>query len=163
MKFIKLRNCGLVARVSDQDFEYLDQYRWNLGNRQYAVRTHRKADGPGSQAVVMHRQIMRAEKGQIIDHIDGDSLNNQRSNLRFASIALNTHNCASRRGSTSKYKGVCWAKDTGRWQAQCKFRYQSIYIGQFDNEVEAARAYDAKMRELWGDDAFQNFPIAGAA
>lgn len=95
--------------------------------------------------------------GAQIDHINHDTLDNRHSNLRLATNSQNNMNRRKRVG-TSQYKGVCWHRARGKWQAYIVFNKQHIYLGYFDSEPEGARVYDVKARELFGEHALLNFP-----
>jgi hypothetical protein len=118
------RGEGLVALVDDEDAALVEGYHWNLHSQGYAVAKGR---------CYMHVLIMGA-KG--VDHIDGDPLNNQRSNLRFANQAQNMQNRAYGYGS-SQYRGVTWYR--GKWQAQAKIKGVYHYLGRYADEAQAAR------------------------
>jgi AP2 domain/HNH endonuclease len=98
-----------------------------------------------------------------VDHINGDSLDNRRSNLRAGTRAQNNMNRAAnrtRRGrpTTSLYKGVSWDRRRNKWTARIGYNYKSISLGYFDSPEDGARAYDSKAEELFGECAYQNFP-----
>jgi hypothetical protein len=106
----------------------------------------------------MHRQIMDPPKGKIVDHIDGNQANNCRANLRICTRRENGCNRSKPVGTTSRFKGVSWHKATGKWAATIHFKRRAFWLGYFDDEAEAARAYDAKAVELFGEFARLNFP-----
>lgn len=139
--------------VDNADFDWLSQWKWHYvakDGSQYASRT--------SQGIKMHRVILNAPTGIYVDHIDGNGLNNQRSNLRFATPQQNMHNQRpqQRENKTSPYKGV--ALNYKKWRAHIRVNGKLIVIGRFDFELDAARAYDAAARQFFGEFARPNFP-----
>jgi hypothetical protein len=94
--------------------------------------------------------LLRAPADAQIDHIDGNKLNNQRVNLRFCTRTQNACNGKSRKNSSSKYKGVNFDKQTGRWLARIQMNKKQKNLGRFDNEVDAAIAYNKMATELHG-------------
>jgi hypothetical protein len=105
----------------------------------------------------MHQLILRTK---YIDHIDGNGLNNTRGNLRIATTKQNTWNRKKRTIPTSsKYKGVSVIKGRDRWQCRIYANGTRFFLGYFASEIEAARAYDKKAIELFGEFARLNFPI----
>jgi hypothetical protein len=97
---------------------------------------------------------------KLIDHIDGDGTNNKLNNLRLATSEQNGHNQRKQsRKTSSQYKGVSFDTWSGRWQSYIQHKNKNIHIGRHDTEEEAARAYDAKARELFGEFANCNFPL----
>ncbi len=143
---------GRYALVDAADYEWLNQYTWCLNGSGYPVRRE------GAQAILMHRQIMGAPKGTFIDHIDGNRANNCRANLRFCTQNENMRNQSKRTGASSQFKGVYLFKRTGKWCARICFEGDHIWLGCFAEETEAARAYDRKAVELFGEFARLNFP-----
>lgn len=150
--------------VDDEDFEMLSKYKWCVTNRNgklYAVRGRRKAELPGTKLISMHRQLTGVLEGMDVDHINGDGLDNRRENLRACSHADNQkshkkHNSWGGRPTASVFKGVHWHNKNSKWCA----KVSNKYIGSFRSEVEAAKAYDAKARELFGEFAKTNFQEA---
>lgn len=106
----------------------------------------------------LHRYVMKATKNQIIDHKNGNKLNNKLSNLRFCTYSQNSANIVKNKG-ISKYKGVSFDKNgkrIKRWMARCEIKGRNITIGRFLTEKEAAIAYNIKAYELWGEFAVLN-------
>jgi hypothetical protein len=118
---------------------------------------------------LMHRIILARKlqtplgKKDHVDHIDGNGLNNCRSNIRLATISLNHANQKKRsidhgKPCLSKFKGVTWVKRTRKWQAYIRPNGKQTHLGYFTSEVEAARAYDRAALEHFGEFALINFP-----
>jgi hypothetical protein len=146
-----------VAKIDDEDLKLISSYSWraqqNQDGRWYAM-----AWTVYPYFLLMHRIILCVEDWEIVDHIDNDGLNNQRSNLRVATYSQNVHRgIKTSKNCTSLFKGVHFENSREKWKAIIKFEGQSFFLGRFDSEVEAAKAYDEKARELYGEFAFQNF------
>src|SRR5690606_30452111 len=138
MKQIPLTK-GYVALVDDEDYEWLSQWKWcafEKGNTTYARRV------TPQETILMHRLVLGAGRGDIVDHQDRNGLNNQRSNLRFVTSRENTLNRGMLRNNTSGYIGVVRVKSSGKWRAQINLHGTKKYIGVFDTPEDAARAYD---------------------
>lgn len=157
MKEIKL-SCGQVALVDDEDFDFLNQWKW------YATKTikgdyyARRWVGGEEKHVFMHRIILGLNKGDKMtgDHKDHNTLNNQRYNLRKCTYSQNAANRVKRSNETSsKYIGVI--KFNGRFRAAINYRGYCIYIGMFDKEEDAALAFNKKKVELFGEYASTNY------
>ncbi len=150
---------GTFALVDDKDFDYLNQWKWcvyNKNNFLYVIRGIKK--GNKTISVRMHRVITGAPKGMEVDHRNHNGLDNSRCNLRICTRSQNQHNQKLRaKSKTSKYKGVCWNKSDNRWYALIGLHGKQFFLGSFKNEIEAARAYDAKAMELHGEFAYINF------
>ena len=107
---------------------------------------------------MMHSVILSAPKGMVIDHINNNPLDNRIANLRIVTPQQNAWNRKKRRTrSTSKYKGVSWSKNDGKWRALIMLDNKKISLGNFDDEKQAGRAYDKKAKELFGEHAKLNF------
>jgi len=149
---------GYHAVVDAADYERVSRYKWCLsrsGNQLYAQRRSR------GKTIRMHQFIMRPPKGKVVDHIDGNGLNNRRCNLRICTRQQNTWNQKRRKqpGASSRFTGVYQYKDRpGRWYVKVKCGDERVNLGPFDSEIEAARARDRKARELFGEFAKLNFP-----
>lgn len=165
MKKIKLTQ-GKYALVDDADFEVLNKVRWSIHksiNRDvfYAKKNGEQKNYKKS-TIYMHSFIMKTPIGMETDHINGNGLDNRRSNLRVVSSAQNHINQSSYKNTSSKYKGVTWHKHKHKWQAAIGFggsviKRNNIYLGLFTSEKEAGRAYDEKAKELYGEFARLNF------
>ena len=147
-----------IISVEDSD---LAELNWSVvlhSNTQYAQR-HRRNETPKSQflhRVIMSRILDKPIKDVSgIDHIDGNGLNNRRDNLRTATQSQNLMNRIGNSNATSKYKGVSRYRDGKRWQAFIGLNGKSIYLGIFNTELEAYKAYCDKACELFGK--FANF------
>ncbi len=157
MKEINLSQ-GKVALVDDEDFELLSQWKWSThknGRCYYAVRSD-YTDGVRSD-IKMHRVIMAPSVDMVIDHIDDDGLNNQKINLRICTTQQNASNARSGGFGASKYRGVTRMLDRPKWRANIRHNGGRILIGYFDDEVDAAKAYDNKATKLNGAFARTNF------
>jgi len=153
MKQISLTR-GLVALVDDGDYEWLSKWSW------YADKSHKnkwRAARKPDKIIYMHRVITEAAPKEIVDHIDGDPLNNQRKNLRIASKSQNSANSTSRKG-TSVYKGVSRHQRGNCWRVTLTCNGKQKYIGHFQSEVDAAHAYDAAAKKIFGEFSRLNFP-----
>jgi len=153
MKTIELTQ-GYSALVDDEDYEWLNQYKWCVGLLTSGLIAMRRRKG---KTVYMHRVIMNAQKSQVVDHANRDRLDNRRSNLRFATGSQNSANRGPQLNNTSGYKGVSKGSYRG-WQADIRLNYRSIYIGTFCRPELAALAYDVMSEYYYGEFAYQNFP-----
>ena len=111
----------------------------------------------------MHRFILGLTDPKIkVDHINHNGLDNRKSNLRFGSHQHNVFNRRPNLHAVSLYKGVRWNTQRNKWMAYITIDGKGIYLGVFDNEEDAARAYDAKATEVFGEYAYLNFPEEGS-
>lgn len=141
------------TRVEEPDLEELCRFQWFCLNG-YAARQQRTRTG--TTIVLMHRQLMRARPGELVDHEDGDRLNNCRTNLRVATPSENGANRAGPRANA--YRGVYYEARSGRYRAQIKCDGRNRYLGTHDTPEAAAEAYDRAARARWGRFARLNFP-----
>ena len=108
----------------------------------------------------MHRVITDSPAHLLVDHINHNGLDNRKANLRTATCAQNNVNRRSikTKNSPSKYKGVYWSKRDNKWQVQICYNYKIRTIGQFNDEIEAAKAYDEAAMKYHKEFAVLNFP-----
>lgn len=149
MKEIPLTR-GLVTKVSDEDYLHL------LGTSWRAVKSSKKwyAKGdPGTGDTQMHVYLLKPPEGMLVDHINGDSLDNRRENLRIATVTQNNINTRlSRKEGT--FRGVHWEKRTRKWRVELGQKT----IGRFEDQIEAAKFYDKEAKLKYGEFAQLNFP-----
>jgi len=157
MKRILLTH-GKYALVDDADYEWLNQWRWHAHFNKYTFYARRRTSKiEGQKLLLMHRLILNAQKGQEIDHRNTKGYDNQRCNLRFCTHTQNVRNKRLSSKGSSRFKGVDWRKDRGKWRANIKAARKPIFLGHFSREIDAAKAYDRKAKELFGDFARLNF------
>lgn len=152
---------GKFATIDAEDWPRVSQSKWhavrNASGIWYAYATVR----PGtirSRSIAMHRLLMGNPEGLLIDHINGDGLDNRRENLRIGTKLLNGGNCGMRSHNTSGYKGVSFDKARNAWKAQIGNKATHRFLGRFATAEAAARAYDEAARARYGEFAHCNFP-----
>jgi hypothetical protein len=151
---VPLTNGGFVL-VSDEDEALARQYSWHTNARGY-VRSTLWLGGGKTRQVLLHKLLLADAK--LVDHRNGDKLDCTRDNLRAATPEENARNRGGIPATSSRYKGVCWNRGCGKWQAAIRVRRTLIHLGVFDDEAAAARAYDAAAWQHFGDFARPNFP-----
>ncbi|MCR1994507.1 AP2 domain-containing protein [Bacillus paralicheniformis] len=147
------RGSGKFAIVDDEDFDYLSKYKWRLSTCGYAVRT-----GDSGAVVRMHREVMDTPEGLVTDHINQNKLDNRKENLRVCTVAQNNMNSKKPIRNGYRFKGVSRLKHSGDWSATISINGRAVYIGRFNTEEEAAKAYDFYAKEHYGEYASLNFP-----
>ncbi len=157
IKFIKLTQ-GQFAIVDETNFEWINKFKWQAlrdGNTFYAKRSF-KAKSKRTLKL-MHREIMGAKKGQQIDHVNTDGIDNREINLRYCNNSQNAFNRGPKTGG-NKYKGMSWNKTKNRWYASIEIAGKSVHLGCFLSEDAAAKAYDTAAKKHHGKFARLNFP-----
>lgn len=158
MKQIPLTQ-GQFAIVDDDDYEILSKFKWHASHERtnfYAARRitigQRK-----SKTIKMHREILRISDSNIqIDHKDGNGLNNQKSNLRIATISQNQRNKSVQGNNKCGLKGVYFDKKLKKWRAVFSPNKKSVHIGCFNTAIEAAMAYNDAALKHYGEFARLN-------
>lgn len=141
---------GDIAIVDDDDYEYLAQFKWYLHDAGYAV-----ANIKGTKKY-MHRLILSAKKGDVVDHVNHNPLDNRKENIRICTQRENMRNSRNY-GGRSKYRGVTeYKRSKYKWAAKIVVEEGTINIGYYHTEIEAAYAYDLAAKEYYGEFALLN-------
>jgi HNH endonuclease/AP2 domain len=141
---------GYEAIVDQSAAHLVSGFNWCAqvsGKTVYAVRNGKEE---GLRHIKMHRVVASAPEGLVVDHIDGNGLNNQSSNLRLATKAQNAHNCANRRDNKSGHKGVFWVGRESKWAAKIKKDGTTHHLGHFKLLDDARAAYAEASQRLHG-------------
>ena len=145
---------GYEALIDDEDWDKIKDFAWHInkrGTNLYVVSS--KFKNGKRENYKLHRLLLSAPPGMQVDHIDGNSLNNHKSNLRLCTNQQNT--CNSKKSfagnPSSQYKGVCFYKKHKKWKSQIMFNYKQINLGLFSTELEAAIAYNNAAVRLHGE------------
>lgn len=154
---------GGETMVDAEDYEYLNQWKWkNQGGR--AARTKHigtvgdwREGKRKDRTIHMHRLIMDAPDNMDVDHINGNPLDNSKSNLRICTHQENRSNTKVPINNTSGYKGVYWHKQRFKWCTQITFMNKTYTLALFESPIEAAREYDYVAKQLFGEFARLNF------
>lgn len=144
---------GLYALVDDEDYEELNKFKWHavkFRNSYYAARSVTLPNGK-TRKLLMHQQIIGKKDGYVIDHINGNGLDNRRCNLRHVTIRQNGQNLHIKKSSI--YPGVNWHKNDKKWEAKIAIDGKRKHLGSFDNEEDAFRAY-CKALETINEDLY---------
>jgi hypothetical protein len=150
------------AIVDPEDYERLRKYEWfsRKGRNSYYANRHgiRKKNGNKS-LIQMHRMIIEVPEGKVVDHKNRNGMDNRKANLRPATHSQNMCNKRKHPGKkNSKYRGVYWKKSHRKWAALIGFQRKKINLGYFNNEIDAAKAYDEAAKKYHGEFACLNFP-----
>jgi hypothetical protein len=142
---------GYQVIVDAADYEWLSQWQWHVcvAAHMYAMRSKHREDGTCFH-IMMHREINQTPDGLFTDHINGNSLDNRRCNLRTVTKTQNMWNRRPNLNGSSQYKGVHWHKQHGKWAACIQVNKKRYHIGLFDSETEAAMAYLLRSEKEFG-------------
>jgi hypothetical protein len=143
------------AMVDREDYPILSRYKWHLDRKGYV-----KSSVFGT-TVKLHRMILNCPKNVQVDHINMYKLDNRKCNLRLCDNSSNQANTKKRKEvngkkTSSKYKGVHWRKDLGKWASRISYNNKRVHLGYYDCETKAALAYNFKANEIWGEFARLN-------
>jgi len=139
---------GQHALVDDADYEWLKQLKWHATWHKSSKSFYARCWISQKGAEMMHRYILGAKKGEEIDHINRNPLDNRRNNLRFCSRSENLLN--RKAYGRSKYRGVTWNEVSNKWQSRLFNKKEQFHLGLFSSEKEASEAYNKKYREIHG-------------
>lgn len=149
--------CGNFLTIDASDLPLVQSFPWwsKKSNRTRYAAVNVFLDSAEQRRVYLHHLIVGApSSGFETDHIDRNGLNNTRGNLRTVTIPQNRQNSRKRLGCRSEFKGVLWSKELNKWRA----RFRRKYLGTFERETDAARAWDKVAHSVYGDHAALNFP-----
>lgn len=156
---------GYQVLVDDEDVERIQEHYWRPDrnieknpNNWYLV-SKMKIEGKWYN-IRLHRFLMNCPPtgGLYVDHINNNTLDNRKMNLRFATVAENAANTIRKVKSASGYKGVHWNDKSGKWVARVGRKTKGVYLGYWDKPEDAAKDYDMMMLEIYGEFAATNFP-----
>jgi len=159
MKLISLRGkygIGKFALVDDDDYEKVNKYKWHV---LYGYARREQRENRKRFCLFMHTFVMQTPKGFIVDHINGNSLDNRKCNLRLTNRQGNARNARKRKdGLSSRFIGVYFDSERGKnpWVAKINIEGKRTYIGSFAEEKVAALARDAWAKKYYGEYAKLN-------
>lgn len=140
---------GMNSIIDEDDYERINKWSWCSTSDGYAKRK-RCVDGKQT-TILMHRFILNAPAGTQVDHINGNKLDNRKSNLRFCDNKQNSANSKKRKDNSSGYKGVYYAKKDKKWIANICIDGKSINLGRFDSAQDAAIKYNSCAKVAFGE------------
>ncbi len=148
------RPSGLFALVDDEDFDFLEQFKWWAKFKSNTIYVETRIEG---KLIKLHSLLLNNPAGSafVVDHINHNGLDNQRHNLRLATHAQNMANSQSNT-NTSGFRGVMWRKDTKKWAAGLCCKGVKYHLGYFETKEAAARAYNVAAIAHFGEFAKLN-------
>jgi hypothetical protein len=152
------------ATVDKEDFEWLSKFKWHAHKRGRTWYARRTVESEGLQKTdFMHRAILAHHGHDLtvgeVDHINGDGLDNRKSNLQVISHAENIRKSRTQSNNTSGFRGVSWHKRDQVWSAFIEVNNVRKYLGSFKSKINAALAYDEAARKYFGEFAKLNLPL----
>lgn len=152
MKEIELTQ-NKVTLVDEEDFTLLSHHKWYAAKRGYGYYAQRTVK---RKTVQMHRVVLNAAKGEQVDHINRNTLDNRRCNLRIASHSQNEWNRGKQKNNRSGYKGVIYSERDKIFTARIRIYSKLIHLGTFKDKKDAARAYNEAAKRHHGEFAYVN-------
>lgn len=144
---------GKVFIIDREDYKKVSLYKWHISSHGYVKRD--EWNGKNRKVVYLHRYILEINNTKsLVDHVNGDKLDNRKSNLRLCNRSQNACNSKLSKNNSSGYKGV--RKKRKKWQAYFKFNGKQKSIGVFETKQEAALAYNKKVLAVFGEFAKLN-------
>lgn len=144
----EMKGKEFVIILDDAGLKLYNRYPWYVGkqgNGYYLIRTDK------NKTVRFHREIMSAKKGQEIDHISRDTLDNRKCNLRIVTSSQNNMNSGMQKNNSSGHRGVFWYKRSNKWRVQIRLNSKLYHLGYFTDYTLACQTYDGKAKELFGE------------
>jgi len=165
-------NKGEFILVDNRHLKELKEYCWSIDANGYAItsvyimsrKESRDSGMPRKKNLKMHRLVyeltnnINLKTKEHIDHIDRNKINNTVSNLRISGIgrSINQINVGLRKDNTTGFKGVIFRKRTNKYEAKISYRSKRIWLGSYEDVVDAAKAYNKKAKELFGSCCYLN-------
>lgn len=141
----------LLVMVDDDDYEKLEKFNWQA-DKYNSVSSHSTDKG----RILVHRYITDCPLNLEVDHIDGNRLNNQKSNLRIVNSSQNKMNRGSRKDCKSGFKGVSWHNKNSKWVSRIMINGKYKHLGQFETKEQAAETYNMYAKESFKEFAWLN-------
>lgn len=157
LKIVSPKYGEFIVLYDDEDHGKILKHTWGIskyGNNFYAKTMIGEKNK--QKILYLHRFILNAKYGDIIDHKDNNTLNNKKSNIRFCSHQNNMMNRKPEKNSSSKFKGIYYNKNSNLWHSQIYKNFKKIHLGYFENEIDAALAYNGAAKYLFGKYAYLN-------
>jgi hypothetical protein len=142
--------------VDKRDAQSIDQHNWYAQHSRGSFYAYRRDKSEGRKLIAMNREILKAPSGSFFDHINRDTLDNRRSNLRICTSPENLRNSGPNARNKSGFKGVYWDREKKKWSAQICVMNKKIHLGRFDEKLEAAIAYNVAAKILHGEFSWLN-------
>jgi hypothetical protein len=139
--------------VDDESYYDLMKYKWWYNGWGYTA-----CHIDDNKNVLMHRHLLNYTGKDVVDHINGNKLDNRKSNLRIVTREQNSQNGTVSKKATSQYMGVCWAKECNKWSCQINVNGRKKHLGLFVDEIEAAKCRDIATKLYFGEYGKLNFP-----
>jgi len=163
MKLIPLTQ-GKFAKVDDEDYDWLNQWKWlahkSKCGKRFTAERNQRIKGERQKLYIMSRVILNTDdKNIFVDHINHDSLDNRRCNLRTCTPMENSRNMSPKSNSSSKYLGVSFTKNRIKrpWRVSICVNKKRLFVKMCETELEAAKIYDEVAKKHFGEFANLNF------
>ena len=143
------KNKNRYTLVDDEDFDFLNQWKWRLNKRGYILRS--TMINNKYTVIHMHRIIIKCPSEKMVDHISGNKSDNRKNNLRICNNLENSWNRAISKLNSSGYKGVNWHKASKKWEARIGFKNKRIHLGFFKNIKDAVNIYNVSAIKFYGE------------
>lgn len=161
---LKYRNRVFWAKIDTEDLDRCQKYTWFIKPRPHKAHYIQTTVELGTvngvrkcKKIYLHRLVMNAKKGEYVDHINHDTFDVRKSQLRICTNQENTRFRRKSRGSfSSSFKGVSWDKRIAKWISRIYFNNKSKYLGHFNKEIDAAKKYNMAAKKFFGDFAVLN-------
>lgn len=146
-----MHTSGGIVLIDPEDVERVSRFYWAVMVRGDVSSAIWDKDTKKASHLKLHRFIMSAPVGMVVDHINHDPLDNRKSNLRICTTSQNGKNLRIKKNNTSGYPGVRWQEDRKKWRAEIKLDYKNLFLGRYDTKAEAIQARRNAEVELYGD------------